>query len=98
MSKIIEEKRIVESMIRLYCLHYEGNKNLCEDCSEILNYAFMRLEKCPYRDNKPTCRKCAIHCYKPEMKQKIKNIMAWAGSRMFLYHPIYAVKHIIREL
>lgn len=98
MPKIIEEKRIVESMIRLYCLHYEGNKNLCEDCAEILNYAFMRLEKCPYRDNKPTCRKCAVHCYKPEMRQKIKNIMAWAGPRMFLYHPIYAVKHIIREL
>jgi hypothetical protein len=37
MSRIEEEKRTVEQMIRLYCRLKEGNKVLCEDCSAYWN-------------------------------------------------------------
>ncbi len=36
----------------------------------IPEYAFLRLDKCPFQDKKSTCGKCVIHCYKPDMKEK----------------------------
>ena len=32
MSRIAQEKRIVEQMIRLYCRRKEGNQDLCPEC------------------------------------------------------------------
>ena len=49
-------------------------------------------------ENKPTCKKCPIHCYKPDMKEKMREAMRYAGPRMMWYHPIAAIKHLIREL
>ena len=48
----------------------------CPDCSELLDYATSRLDKCPLQEDKPTCAKCPIHCYKPFMREKIRNIRA----------------------
>ena len=55
-------------MIRLYCRRKEGNKELCPQCLELLEYARTRLSRCPFGENKTTCRLCPVHCYKPEMK------------------------------
>ena len=92
------EKTVVGHMIRLYCRKKEGNSSLCPKCEELLNYAYGRLDHCRYGNEKPTCRKCPIHCYRPEMKERIKIIMRWSGPRMILYHPVAAIKHLIREL
>lgn len=97
MKRIQEEKNVVEKMIRLYCRHKHGEKNLCSRCRELLDYAMVRLDHCKFGENKPTCRKCTIHCYKPDMKEDIRIIMRWSGPRMILYHPIDAIKHLIRE-
>lgn len=48
--------------------------------------------------NKPTCKKCPIHCYKPVMKEKMREAMRYAGPRMMCHHPVAAIRHIIREL
>ena len=32
------------------------------------------------------------------MKERIRTVMRWSGPRMMLYHPIAAVRHILREL
>ena len=98
MNRIQNEKKIVEQMIRLYCRHKEGNKELCQECTEILNYAQKRLSNCKFGNNKPTCKQCPIHCYQPKMRIKIKQRMQWAGPRMLLYHPLTAIMHIVREL
>jgi hypothetical protein len=95
--KIEREKKTVGMMVRLYCRHFEGNKQLCEECAELLRYAEARLDRCKFGADKPTCRKCPIHCYKPDMRQKMKAVMRWAGPRMMLYHPIEAIRHLIRE-
>ena len=47
---------------------------------------------------KPTCKKCPIHCYKPDMKEKMREAMRYAGPRMMWHHPIAAIRHLIREL
>lgn len=98
MNKIEEEQQVVEQMIRLYCRKKEGNKELCSECKELLQYATARLERCKFGENKPTCKKCPIHCYRPQMKERMCKVMRWAGPRMIWYHPIAAIKHIIREL
>lgn len=68
-------------MIRLYCRRKEGNKELCPQCLELLEYARMRLSRCPFGENKTTCRLCPVHCYKPEMKKRMQEVMRYAGPR-----------------
>lgn len=96
--RITREKQIVEQMIRLYCRRKEGNKELCPDCRALLEYARMRLDRCPFGNDKSTCRLCTVHCYKPEMKKRMQEIMRYAGPRMMLYHPLAAVRHLMDEL
>lgn len=98
MNHIEEEKKVVEQMIRLYCRKKEGNPQLCEKCRELLAYAMSRLDHCKFGENKPTCRKCPVHCYCPDMKMRIKIVMRWSGPRMIFYHPVSAIKHILREM
>lgn len=98
MNRIKEEQRVVGQMIRLYCRKKEGNKELCPSCKELLQYATARLEHCKFGENKPTCKKCPIHCYSPQMRERIRKVMRWAGPRMIWYHPVAAIKHVIREL
>ena len=97
MDRISEEKHVVELMIRLYCRKKEGNKELCDHCRKLLSYAHFRLDHCRFGQQKPTCQHCSIHCYKPEMKQRMRQVMRWAGPRMIVYHPVAAIKHLIRN-
>lgn len=97
MHRIEQEKQTVEKMIRLYCRRKEGNETLCPKCKELLEYAQARLSRCPFGEEKETCRLCTIHCYKPEMRKRMKVVMRWAGPRMILYHPAAAILHLWRE-
>ena len=96
-SRIAQEQRTVAQMIRLYCRKKEGNRELCPQCRELLEYAHMRLSRCPFGEKKNTCRLCTIHCYKPEMKERMREVMRYAGPRMLLYHPAAALRHLWKE-
>ncbi|WP_304286370.1 nitrous oxide-stimulated promoter family protein [Porphyromonas uenonis] len=97
-GRIAEEQQVIRQMIQLYCRKKEGNETLCDSCRELLEYATRRLDRCRYGAAKPTCRKCPIHCYRPDMKARIQAVMRWAGPRMLFHHPLAAVKHLLREL
>lgn len=84
-------------MIRLYCRRKEGNRELCEECRALMEYARMRLERCPRGNGKGTCRKCTVHCYNTVMRERIRAVMRYAGPRMMWYAPMEALRHIIRE-
>ncbi|MGV8963061.1 MAG: nitrous oxide-stimulated promoter family protein [Candidatus Saccharimonadaceae bacterium] len=93
-----EEKKVVNKMITLYCKSNHKTKNgLCMSCKELNDYAFARLDRCPFGDNKPTCGSCTIHCYKSEKKEQIKKVMQFAGPRMLLLSPIYTILHFYKE-
>ena len=96
-TRIEREKQTVEQMIRLYCRHKEGHRELCPSCRELLAYAHARLSRCRFGEGKPTCRLCPIHCYKPEMKERMRLVMRYAGPLMLLYHPIAALRHLWQE-
>nr|WP_103984345.1 nitrous oxide-stimulated promoter family protein [Parabacteroides chinchillae] len=93
MSLVAKEKIVIEKMIRLYCRHKEGNATLCADCMELLQYAHTRLDRCSFGDKKGSCRKCKIHCYKPEMRERIKTVMRYSGPRMLIYTPWITIRH-----
>ena len=89
------ELHALESMIAMYCRHHHGERELCHGCAELRDYARRRLERCVFGDAKPTCANCTVHCYKAEMREKVRATMRWAGPRMLLRHPLVAVLHMI---
>jgi hypothetical protein len=82
-------------MVGIYCDAHHGGpgKSLCDECQEFMGYAELRLQKCPYGEDKPTCSNCPIHCYKPERRDQAKKIMRYAGPRMLFRHPWLAITH-----
>ena len=93
--RMIRERKTIEAMIEIYCNnHHESDGELCSECNELFEYAMMRLEKCPFQEKKPTCAKCQIHCYRPEMRTKVREVMKHSGPRMLFKHPILAIRHL----
>ena len=98
-----KEQRVVEEMIRLYCRkHHKGydgkTGRLCPVCQQLSDYAKLRSEKCPFMEKKTFCSNCKVHCYQPEMREKIRRVMRFSGPRMLLYHPIMAMWHVVCTL
>lgn len=91
------EFRTILAMLRMYCHthHASDGAALCPECTELHDYARRRLERCVFGDAKPTCANCTVHCYKPVMRERVRQVMVWAGPRMLLRHPVLAVRHIL---
>ncbi len=96
-SKREKEKRIVSDMIALYCRknHGSGKGELCEQCAELAAYAKQRSDKCPFMEKKTFCSNCSVHCYEPQMRERIRAVMRFSGPRMIIYHPVTAVSHAV---
>ena len=93
------EKAMVSLMIKLYCNRKHGTKKeLCAECAELESYARGRSDRCPFMENKTFCSNCRVHCYKPEMREKIREVMRFSGPRMMLHHPCAALHHVICTL
>ncbi|MBE5841078.1 MAG: nitrous oxide-stimulated promoter family protein [Butyrivibrio sp.] len=93
------EKKTVSEMIALYCRKNHGTKGrkLCDECRELREYAVSRSDKCPFMENKTFCSNCKVHCYKPEMRKKIRKVMRYSGPRMIFHHPVMALRHVIEN-
>ncbi len=96
MTRIEREKALVGRMIALYCRHKLGAHDMPEEYRTLVEYAHKRLDRCKFGESKPTCKKCPIHCYQREMREKIRRIMRWAGPRMMLYAPLATLRHFLK--
>ena len=47
---------------------------------------------------KTFCSNCKVHCYKPEMREKIRTVMRYSGPRMIFHAPIPAIRHVIETV
>ena len=94
-TKREREKETVSLMISLYCRKHHGGKDLCPECAALDAYARRRSDKCPFMETKTFCSNCKVHCYKPEKREQICQVMRFSGPRMILYHPFLAVWHLI---
>jgi hypothetical protein len=84
-------------MIAIYCRDRHGTVagQACADCRDLQGFAEYRLAHCPFQEQKPTCAHCPIHCYRPERRAVMKDVMRHAGPRMLLRHPWLALRHAL---
>lgn len=93
-----KEAELVGLMIDIYCKKNHKVDGCCKECSELKEYAKMRIEKCPYMEEKTFCSSCKNHCYAPSKREEIRRVMRFSGPRMIFHHPILAIKHAIDTL
>lgn len=99
MDYIARQKHVIELMVRMYCRdNHRSESDLCDECGLLLEYACIRLDNCRFGNNKPSCRKCPVHCYSRSRRDEIRKVMKYAGPRMIVYHPVEAVRHWFAEL
>lgn len=97
-TKREREKETVSEMIALYCRKQHGSrKGMCRECAQLNEYARLRSDKCPFMETKTFCSNCKVHCYKTEMREKIRLVMRFSGPRMMFTHPIMAMRHVIES-
>jgi hypothetical protein len=89
------ELKTLETMLRMYCRHHHGGEPLCAECAALAEYARRRLERCVFGDAKPTCANCLVHCYRADMRERVREMMRWAGPRMLFRHPVLGILHIL---
>ena len=92
-EKKFKDLMILAKFVEVYCKgkHKSKGKNhwrdkeaqiqieLCQECIYIMDYSAERLRYCP-KNPKPACKKCDIHCYAVNQRQKIREIMRYSGK------------------
>ena len=93
------ELETIKKMIMIYCRATHGGKKseLCDECSDLLLYAERRMDKCVYGEDKPVCSQCPIHCYKPAMREAVREVMRYSGPRMLGRSPVLTVRYMFRK-
>lgn len=97
-SRIRTEKQTINAMIKLYCKNNHNTQNqLCNVCLQLLEYSFLKIEKCAFLPDKPNCKNCKVHCYKPDLREKIRKVMRYSGPKMFFHHPYLTLLYMINN-
>ena len=95
-KRLRRERKTVRVMIEIYCRKNHKNPGgLCVECQELLRYSEKKVDNCVFGSEKPTCAKCPIHCYKSDMREKIRAVMKFSGPRMVYLHPVLAFYHLL---
>lgn len=94
MNKIEQDIQTIRLMVKIYCKHYLHTNENPEQYRQLIDYAEQRLTHCRYGEAKPSCKHCTTHCYKPDMRKRVREVMRWTGPRMILYSPKAALRHI----
>lgn len=105
-DKRLREQRLIAEMIALYCRkrHTPGSPAcgegavqaqpaLCPACAELVAYAQRRSERCPRMAEKTFCSACPHPCYAPAMRERVREVMRYAGPRMLMRHPVMTIRH-----
>ncbi len=93
----MREKETVRFMVGLYVRYKLRLKEWPDEYRQLVDYAERRLDRCRFGERKPTCKNCPIHCYMPEKRARIREVMRWVGPRMFLFAPLEAIRHLFRK-
>lgn len=95
-DRIGKEKRVVRFMIGYYCRRRHGGEResgLCGECAALADYAEARLSACPFSSAKSSCGRCRVHCYTPQRRAQIKDVMRFTGPRMLFLMPLEFLRH-----
>lgn len=92
--RLAREWKTIEAMICCYCHgHHDTGGELCPECQRLQDYAAVRLERCRFGSEKPTCANCPVHCYQKVRREQVKVVMRYAGPRMLWQHPLLSLIH-----
>ena len=93
-KRLTREWRTMAAMVRRYCQDRHGPATgLCPECRGLLEYATLRLDRCRFGAEKPTCANCPVHCYQRDRREQMRAVMRYAGPRMLWQHPILSLRH-----
>lgn len=96
-TRIESEKRIIGVMVHLYCRRRLHTDTLPPEFAELLDYAHRRLDRCRFGEAKTSCKRCPIHCYAPDKRALMRQVMRWCGPRMLFFHPLITLKHYLHR-
>jgi hypothetical protein len=93
--RLSREWKTVSAMLRIYCRHHHHGETICGECEDLLSYVNLRLDRCRFGEEKPTCARCPVHCYQRDRRDRIKAVMIYAGPRMLREHPWLSLCHLL---
>jgi hypothetical protein len=96
-GRLARERKLVRAMIGVSCRDRHHARGLCADCAELAGYCDLRLRGCPFGAAKPTCARCKVHCYRREMRERVREVMRHAGPRILWRHPWLAFLHEVLD-
>ena len=98
-GRLEREWRTLELMVRIYCRdQHPAGDGVCAECRALLDYAAVRLDRCRFGTDKPTCAKCPVHCYQKRRREQVRAVMRYAGPRMLWEHPVLCLRHWVDGL
>lgn len=89
----VEEKRQLEkdTVSTMIDIRYKGSA----EGEALKAYACARIDKCPFMAEKTFCSQCRVHCYSPEQRQQIREVMKYSGPRMLFRKPGMVIRHAL---
>jgi len=102
-----KDVRVIGKFVEVYCAGKHGavmrskfklpeslgSISLCVECAEFTGYAIARRLKCPLEPDKPACKHCKIHCYSPEQRKRMQEIMSYSGRKLILKGRLDYLRH-----
>jgi hypothetical protein len=106
--RLRREEKTIRVMIALDCRHHHDGAGrapaiessgapLCGECAVLFTYARLKLVGCRFGRRKPTCARCTVHCYRRDMRERIRVVMRYSGPRMITRHPLLALAHLLDQ-
>jgi hypothetical protein len=83
-ARLAREFRTIKAMVHIYCRDHHG-QDFCDDCQGLMDYASLRLERCRFGAEKPTCARCPVHCYQRNRRCRFRQ----PGNRFSLRRKEY---------
>jgi hypothetical protein len=92
--RLAREWKTVSAMLQIYCRD-KHDSNLCPECQQLMSYVNLRLDRCRFGKEKPTCAKCPVHCYQRDRREQIRVVMRYSGPKMLWEHPMLSFWHLL---
>ena len=97
-----KEKENIKKTFGVYCHSHHDTKGdkLCPKCTALLATVMTKMNRCPYGITKPICDRCdrTAICFGAKQAQEFLGIMSGSQKRMFLSHPMMAIKHKLASI
>lgn len=93
-SKIATDQHSIRLMIDIYSRHKLGLRETPDEMKALAEYACRRLGHCRWGEEKPACKDCPVHCYAPDKREQMRQVMRWVGPRMIFYSPRATLRHL----